>query len=561
MSRNNESKEKSDHQQQQPSSSSTFSNSDTFSFRVEPTTASIFISKLFGMVNDIVTQDLIGWSSEGDKFCVHDVRKFSQSVLPQYFKHSNWASFVRQLNMYGFHKVNDRLNTPKDQHACEFHHPLFYQSGRNIIRKIRRNSNKTSSTTASTVELDAPPIPPPIPSPTETQQQQQQLSQELISLSLQHIKNYPSLRQGRPMCASLPSEISASSISQQGSHMPISSLLSPNTHIYYGSDTSYYGFDSPIISNGSTSTDNCDITGMTNERSAPSDDISTNPGSQRRNPNTRNDMDTDSTSNYNCKNDKSPSTNTQGNRHMVNNQGDGHNGNMKQKQKSDMSTVDMIYRSFGEHLRRFNKETDSLNLELSQMKLHLKNQASTINSMTDLISFMSGYQGKEAQNRNSASTMTSGDTSQGKLKIRFASTSIPYNALFFFPLDAPESSSNAVNNEEPPSSAINHQEPTQHDVKAPVSHHHHHHHHHYHHRPSLSNGGSVTTSDIEDRAEGSVMDPANEVTSPTKKDHHMHLTLMEWSLFTSSMGTTTSQPDDLTSEPFKAPRKRKRQDD
>jgi hypothetical protein len=280
------------------------------------------------------------------------------------------------LLVYGFHKVNDRLNTPKDQHVCEFHHPLFYQSGRNIIRKIRRNSNKTSSTTANTVELDAPLIPPPIPSPTETQQQQQQLPQELNSLSLQHINKYPSLRQRRPMCAPLPSETLVSSISQQGSHMPISSLLSPNTHIYYGSDTLYYGFDSPIISNGSTSTDNCDIIGMTNERSAPSDDISTNPGSQRRSPNPRNDMDTNSTSNYNCSNDESPSTNTQGNHHMVNNHGDGHNDNMKQKQKIGMSTVDMICCSFGKHVRQFNKETDSLNLELSQMKLHLKNQES-----------------------------------------------------------------------------------------------------------------------------------------------------------------------------------------
>lgn len=50
------------------------------------------------MVDDEATKDLITWTGSGDQFTVFNNTEFSRIVLPRYFKHCNWSSFVRQLN-------------------------------------------------------------------------------------------------------------------------------------------------------------------------------------------------------------------------------------------------------------------------------------------------------------------------------------------------------------------------------------------------------------------------------------------------------------------------------
>lgn len=49
--------------------------------------------------------DLIRWSDDGRSFIVLDEDEFARTLIPELFKHNNYASFVRQLNMYGFHKT------------------------------------------------------------------------------------------------------------------------------------------------------------------------------------------------------------------------------------------------------------------------------------------------------------------------------------------------------------------------------------------------------------------------------------------------------------------------
>jgi hypothetical protein len=50
------------------------------------------------MLEDEAVQHLISWSEKGEQFDVSNLSNFSKVVLPRYYKHSNWQSFVRQLN-------------------------------------------------------------------------------------------------------------------------------------------------------------------------------------------------------------------------------------------------------------------------------------------------------------------------------------------------------------------------------------------------------------------------------------------------------------------------------
>ncbi|KAI9505555.1 kinase-regulated stress-responsive transcription factor skn7 [Coemansia spiralis] len=98
-----------------------------------------FVKKLFRMLEDEAHREIVCWGFDGDSFVVKDPNEFSKFVLPQHFKHNNFASFVRQLNKYDFHKVKvTEDNRRYGEEAWEFKHPKFQHNRPDLLEKIKR---------------------------------------------------------------------------------------------------------------------------------------------------------------------------------------------------------------------------------------------------------------------------------------------------------------------------------------------------------------------------------------------------------------------------------------
>ncbi|KAF3441196.1 hypothetical protein FNV43_RR16599 [Rhamnella rubrinervis] len=116
-----------------------------------------FLLKTYMLVEDPATDDVISWNSEGTAFVVWQPAEFARDLLPTLFKHSNFSSFVRQLNTYGFRKVatsrwefcNDKFRKGEKEQLCE-------------IRRRKAWVNKQQSVDALNGDQSAAPPAPQV---------------------------------------------------------------------------------------------------------------------------------------------------------------------------------------------------------------------------------------------------------------------------------------------------------------------------------------------------------------------------------------------------------------
>lgn len=105
-----------------------------------------FLPSLYRMCNNDTDdhRECITWAADGSSFWVSNIEQFARDILPVYYKHNNYASFVRQLNMYGFHRSTEPKGKvePGVQMVEHFTQEHFCRGREDLLSHIHRKTSK-----------------------------------------------------------------------------------------------------------------------------------------------------------------------------------------------------------------------------------------------------------------------------------------------------------------------------------------------------------------------------------------------------------------------------------
>ena len=94
-----------------------------------------FPERLYKVLKKRKNNNIITWNEDGTIVIIKDPIEFSNNILSKEFKTINYTSFVRQLNIYGFHKINNIYNSTEEK----FMNDIFKRDmSISEIREIKR---------------------------------------------------------------------------------------------------------------------------------------------------------------------------------------------------------------------------------------------------------------------------------------------------------------------------------------------------------------------------------------------------------------------------------------
>lgn len=113
-----------------------------------------FPERLFDLLEEIDTlkpqlANIISWHPNGRYFTMHDRDAFEKCIQNKYFNQTKFASFRRQLNLWGFEKVYEDEDDEEyyeegksKNYGGSYFHPLFQRHDRSLCCTMTRNKRK-----------------------------------------------------------------------------------------------------------------------------------------------------------------------------------------------------------------------------------------------------------------------------------------------------------------------------------------------------------------------------------------------------------------------------------
>ena len=105
--------------------------------------SSKFINTLYHIleIDELWIKDIISWSDDGAVVEIHNKQQLEEKILPQFYKHSSYSNFIRQLNMYNFRKIVNykKTDTQKEHKDIVYYkNPNFIKNNIESIQSIER---------------------------------------------------------------------------------------------------------------------------------------------------------------------------------------------------------------------------------------------------------------------------------------------------------------------------------------------------------------------------------------------------------------------------------------
>jgi len=120
---------------------------DPFYPLVPPGETPNFPAKLHAILSAQDHQGVIAWLPHGRSWVVLKPKQFELVVLPKFFSHSKYSSFVRQANGWGFKRVREGPN------RGSYYHPKFLRGLPYLCKTLKRQRGKKESPRANCAAL------------------------------------------------------------------------------------------------------------------------------------------------------------------------------------------------------------------------------------------------------------------------------------------------------------------------------------------------------------------------------------------------------------------------